>query len=292
MISQQEHYGGCLWLANTNATLNILSPRLVVMKNASVGRFVQLPDATRLPLGGPHYVIINDGSQSIQVRDASSSNILTLTADKGVTISLISNANAAGQWQTIVRDIATGTIVNNESRGMSIADLDNSPGTPEPVSCAIAEEPNILWQLTDCEGNEAPFVTTTNLSEYVGSVVQISSKNPSVCWSVTETTKGGSGEVVEEVEVTLDFEDCDECTGAGMGLPDCGDPPYDATITWHCASFTECQTQEQAIAEWEAFTGRTVSCVTIISQSDQSCGDGPFDATCPFVSAGVNYVPE
>lgn len=291
MISREEHYGGCLWLENQNATLDYHSPRLVVMKNATAGKNIQLPDATQLSLGGPLHVIINDGSQSIDIQDGSGSSILTLASGKAVTLLLLSNSNTAGEWQTIVKDMNAQAAVYNEDRAESIPMQDNSPGEPETISCGIPAEPNTIWRLVDCDGVEPDIYTTTDLTMYEGRIVKLASSGKTdPCWIVSSITASGDESTIE-VQVKLDFDNCDDCTGATSGLPDCGAPPYDATISWHCLSGIECQTQEQAIAEWEAFIGRTVSCVTIISQSDQSCGDGPNDIECPFTTAGVNYVP-
>lgn len=62
------------------------------------------------------------------------------------------------------------------------------------------------YLLTDCSGEESSIITSTNLAQYVGQVIQIS--NCDVCWLVTlSTTCTGS----VPVEVSANFTTCELC---------------------------------------------------------------------------------
>ncbi len=82
--------------------------------------------------------------------------------------------------------------------------------TPVEVTESFADCPECLSQyylLTDCAGNAAPIVTITDLIDYKGSVVRLTSC-PDICWSVTDTFYDPN---YQNVVVLDDYIDCPEC---------------------------------------------------------------------------------
>jgi hypothetical protein len=84
--------------------------------------------------------------------------------------------------------------------------------TPVNVSESFATCPECTssyFLLEDCNtlSSTEPIVTITDLSQYVGQVITLSTC-PEICWTVSETDYSPDYQVVN---VESDFEDCDEC---------------------------------------------------------------------------------
>jgi len=90
--------------------------------------------------------------------------------------------------------------------------IDFVPPTDQPVtivegyeSCELCNA--TFYELTDCLGILDPIVTITDLSQYVGKVIQLKFC-PDTCWEVEETT---SQEIDGEVIVEQGFTTCPDC---------------------------------------------------------------------------------
>jgi hypothetical protein len=84
--------------------------------------------------------------------------------------------------------------------------------TPVNVSESFATCPECTsnyFLLEDCDplSTTEPIVTITDLSQYVGQVITLSTC-PEICWTVSETDYSPDYQVVN---VESDFEDCEEC---------------------------------------------------------------------------------
>ena len=65
----------------------------------AAGRTVMLPDARKLKLGSPVFMLVNnDDTFSFDVLTADSAVLLTLAVKKSVSLSLAGNTTLAGVW--------------------------------------------------------------------------------------------------------------------------------------------------------------------------------------------------
>jgi len=78
-------------------------PRLWELQPSSV-QTVNLPDATRLTRGGPHYLVSNGGSANITIKDADGTTIHTLQNSDSVLVFLMTNTQPAGSWVFVTRE--------------------------------------------------------------------------------------------------------------------------------------------------------------------------------------------
>jgi hypothetical protein len=102
-----------------------------------------------------------------------------------------------------------------------------------------------FYRLTDCAGEVGDIVTTTDLSDYVGSVIKI--ENCDTCWEI-ETTR--TFETLSNVVVAEQFEGCREC---GVDLPCVCSKLTNLTLTEQTVEYIDCEdnTQEITLAAGE-----------------------------------------
>jgi hypothetical protein len=97
---------GTLDLDNTNNTLHILT-------GSATGFSIELPDATTL-FNGAQYIIANQSTATVFIKDSTGTQLIELLADSVSTIYLQSNNTVAGIWiGTVVSGFATGIISYN-----------------------------------------------------------------------------------------------------------------------------------------------------------------------------------
>lgn len=106
------------------------------------------------------------------------------------------------------------TITDSECGGCwSIEQINIKPPTSETINvvdtfstCEICLRD--YWILTDCEGSVAPIITYTNMTDYVGKIINL--VNNSVCWQV-EPHQLITGQESVEVKINAEFETCIAC---------------------------------------------------------------------------------
>jgi hypothetical protein len=96
-----------------------------------------------------------------------------------------------------------------------------------------------FYRLTDCAGEVGDIVTTTDLSDYVGSVIKI--ENCDTCWEI-ETTR--TFETLSNVVVAEQFESCIEC---GIDLPCVCSKLTNLTLIEQTVEYVDCENQTQEI---------------------------------------------
>jgi len=106
------------------------------------------------------------------------------------------------------------TITDSECGGCwSIEQINIKPPTSETINvvdtfstCEICLRD--YWILTDCEGSAAPIITYTNMTNYVGKIINL--VNNPICWQVEEHQLITGQEGVE-VQINAEFETCIAC---------------------------------------------------------------------------------
>lgn len=78
-------------------------PRVWRFANQGAGRTITLPDATLLPLGGPHFVLSNSGAESIAVEDFDGNSVLgvAMETSRAFICYLAENGTTAGVWVVV-----------------------------------------------------------------------------------------------------------------------------------------------------------------------------------------------
>lgn len=110
MVTEAAFYGGAREHApGADVTLWHRSARLQVMTPSAGGLDVFMPDARTLPLGGPQFVLVNlSGSNSMTVKAANGTTILTLGTQEGMWLALRENVDLEGKWLAKVNALGTG----------------------------------------------------------------------------------------------------------------------------------------------------------------------------------------
>ena len=106
------------------------------------------------------------------------------------------------------------TITDSECGGCwSIEQINIKPPTTSVINivesfknCEICLRE--YWILTDCEGSAAPIITYTNMTAYVGKVINL--VNNPICWNVEDHTLLTGQESVE-IQIATEFETCIAC---------------------------------------------------------------------------------
>lgn len=105
-VSDTTFFGGATF-RSISATLNLKAYKRVWTISATAGQSVVLPDATTLRTGGPHFYVINIGSNSFDLEDNDNTVLETVAANELVLVALAVNSTAAGIWFTLRRALVT-----------------------------------------------------------------------------------------------------------------------------------------------------------------------------------------
>jgi hypothetical protein len=126
------------------------------------------------------------------------------------------NPGASNELIVRVKDSFT----ENQSNGFVLAGQIISEEEPQPSTPVTIAEifecceecTQVCYELTDCEGEKDPIQTNSDLSQYVGQVVNILTC-PETCWTVTEIECPTSTQAtyLETVYVKDNFVDCVSC---------------------------------------------------------------------------------
>jgi len=98
---------------------------------------------------------------------------------------------------------------------------------------------SIFYRLIDCAGEVADIVTTTDLSEYIGSVIKI--ENCDTCWQIKTTREF---DIISDVVVTTSYAGCIEC---GVDLPCVCSKLTNLTLTEQTVEYIDCEDNTQEI---------------------------------------------
>lgn len=99
VISQQAHFGRSRDQTTGSAvTLNLSIARLQIVRTTSAGLNIKLQSARQLKLGGPIGCVVNAGSNSFNLVDNSSNLLKVMAPNDMVTLALLDNSTAAGNW--------------------------------------------------------------------------------------------------------------------------------------------------------------------------------------------------
>lgn len=103
-------------------TLTSLSPGLQTIAMTALGQSVTLPNATTMPsVGGPVFILHNNGSYGFGVRD-NTGTLLTAVAPGGVAyVALESRATAAGAWNVYGANLEPGLITLDQTLSTTYA---------------------------------------------------------------------------------------------------------------------------------------------------------------------------
>ena len=121
-----------------------------------------------------------------------------LTAYVGQIIQLL---GASVCYTVSVAPDCEGAVLVTVAASFATCDLCDPPGVP----CYI---------LTDCSGEADPISASTDLSAYIGLVIQI--VGSTTCWQVTESE---DCECPEEVEISAVFSNCATCPAVAPTIP-------------------------------------------------------------------------
>ena len=106
MVSEEDFYGGAVY-NNISATLQLFGSKRVWTITATASQLVNLPDARDLRLGGPHFYVINLGSNSFTLRDKANVILETVAQNELVLCALAENLTIAGKWFHLKRSLLT-----------------------------------------------------------------------------------------------------------------------------------------------------------------------------------------
>ncbi|UOF80025.1 glycoside hydrolase family protein [Caudoviricetes sp.] len=83
---------------NVNVTISLLTGRAISLEPNTVGLKLFLPSATSIPVGGPHFAIKNEGTQSIDIRTSGDAAVITLAVSATTVLYLGYDSSGLKQW--------------------------------------------------------------------------------------------------------------------------------------------------------------------------------------------------
>lgn len=98
---EEFYYGGSLTLSpmTANYTLSVADGRAIYVVPATGSLRLILPDPTTLPLGGPHFFIINGSlTNAVSVRYPAGTVLFSLAASSGKTMCVVYDASSVKEW--------------------------------------------------------------------------------------------------------------------------------------------------------------------------------------------------
>lgn len=106
-VDEEFYFGGAKDHGNVsaNVSISLLGGRVQAFTPTTSGLKIILPDYTSIPLGGPHFYLVNQGANAMTIEDHLTNSIATLAASgsAGSTteIHLSLNASAAKEWMAL-----------------------------------------------------------------------------------------------------------------------------------------------------------------------------------------------
>lgn len=168
------------------------------------------------PMGGPNYVIVNAGDC---VDGLCPTPCYELIDCAGILDPIYTTAQSLGQY-SILGQVVQIQGYTNCWRVTDIVDCDcaiNVVVLQAYADCSACNpDPNYI--LTNCDDSSTIIYTSSDLSAYVGQVVNLDPDCPG-CWIVNEI----NGPIPSDVPLTItdSFDDCDACKTIFYKLEDC-----------------------------------------------------------------------
>lgn len=87
-VEDEYYYGGAKdhGVISANVIISTQQGRVHTLQPAATGLKVRLPDTTPLPAGGPHFYIINQGGNAIEVESFLGASLMVIDAGKAATL--------------------------------------------------------------------------------------------------------------------------------------------------------------------------------------------------------------
>lgn len=95
---------------SANITLTSTSSGYQAVSMTAMGKHVTLPDATTMTVGGPRFIIKNDGGYPFGIRDSAGTLVMAVAAGGVAYLTLKDNTTAAGSWSVIGDNLEPGLI--------------------------------------------------------------------------------------------------------------------------------------------------------------------------------------
>ena len=202
------------------------------------------------PLGGPNYVITDGGDC---VDGLCPAPCYELTDCAGLLDSIYTTAQSLGQY-AILGQVVQIQGYDNCWEVTSVVDCDcaiNVVVLQAFDDCATCN-PSPNYILTNCDDLDTIIYTSSDLSAYVGQVINIETDCPG-CWIVQEI----NGPIPSDVPVDVQdaFDDCEACKRTYYVLSDCTDTEADIITSTDLSAYVG----SVIILEWCPTTCWTVS---------------------------------
>lgn len=100
-VPEPFDYGGSLTLdpLTSNYTLSLLDGRVIVVNPNAAGRKLILPNPANVPLGGPHFYVVNlSATDSVSIEYPLSTPVVTLAASGTRTLHVAKNGSGTPTW--------------------------------------------------------------------------------------------------------------------------------------------------------------------------------------------------
>jgi hypothetical protein len=95
---------------SANITLTAGSNGYQSVTMTAMGKHISLPDATGMTVGGPRFILKNDGGYPFGIRDNAGTLIMAVAAGGIAYVTLKDNSTAAGSWSVIGDNLEPGLI--------------------------------------------------------------------------------------------------------------------------------------------------------------------------------------
>lgn len=187
----ENHMGGARAVQLTDETYRLRYGAKKILGVEATGTvIVKLDDATRCPLGGPIWLIVNQSTVTFTIQDNDGSALGTVAQDQAAFIGLGDNSTAAGQWFVHVEAVAQAV---PPIYGFGDAAID-----------AYEDYLEAVWKFEDASGNYAeplnsriltvtagtPDYQVTGKKDYaVGSIADHCAYNDDVEWVPSDSYK-------------------------------------------------------------------------------------------------------
>jgi len=221
MISQKSHYGGGVWVGNSDYSLSPHNDRGLILAQTAGIRKLIMPDARDLLLGFEFTVMDPDGTGGIVCRRFDDSAFFDETdvlnykspasrkADSafGLRMWLARNDTGFGKWVSTVLEYSDPSVLRFGSHGVVKTTLVYPRPALATPPCGFAS-----WKLVDCNNSLSVVFSNSELADFNGKVVKSADLPNSNCWAVSD--HNDFEDVVQSVAVDESYDDCDvvECS--------------------------------------------------------------------------------
>lgn len=163
--------------------LTAASPGYQSLSFTAMGLHVTLPDATTMAVGGPKFILKNDGGYPFGIRDAAGTLVMAIAPGGIAYVTLKDNGTAAGAWSVIGDSLEPGLITIDNTFSSTYASTVLAPFV------ALDNDVSIHC-LQGSAANTYYLVAVNNATRAVGTPVLIGANTtaPGACFKVSATT--------------------------------------------------------------------------------------------------------